>query len=72
MQGSQRSLELNTNGPQFADFVEQEVLPLVSRECGLKLTTRRDQRVVLGQSSGAATPLVPLLFRFLFCSSFLF
>merc|ERR1719375_1615649 len=49
--GAQRCLEYDTLTGTFTDFVEQEVLPLVSEKCGVKLTTNPDQRAVMGTSS---------------------
>jgi len=54
--GSQRNLELdsviNYFEHKFTDFVEQEVLPFVSKKCNVTLTTDADQRAVMGMSSG--------------------
>ena len=38
-QGSQRGLEYDTMSGRYAEFVESEVLPLVEKECNVKLTT---------------------------------
>ena len=37
-QGSQRGLEYDTMSARYAEFVETEVLPLVEKECSVKLT----------------------------------
>ena len=37
-QGSQRGLEYDTMSGKYAEFVETEVLPLVEKNCGVKLT----------------------------------
>jgi iron(III)-enterobactin esterase len=37
-QGSERGLEYDTMSGKYAEFVEAEVLPLVERECNVKLT----------------------------------
>lgn len=50
--GTQRNLEYDTVSNTFTDFVEQEVLPFVSKKCGVLLATDPDQRAVMGTSSG--------------------
>ncbi len=37
-QGSERGLEYDTMSGKFAEFIEAEVLPLVEKNCGVKLT----------------------------------
>ncbi len=39
-QGSERGLEYDTMSGRYAEFVEQEVLPLVEKQCNVKLTKR--------------------------------
>ncbi len=53
-QGSQRGLEYDTMSGLYAEFVEQEVLPLVESQYGVKLTKDPDRRATMGCSSGAA------------------
>lgn len=53
-QGSQRGLEYDTMSGLYAEFVETEVLPLVERECQVKLTKDPEGRATMGCSSGAA------------------
>jgi enterochelin esterase-like enzyme len=53
-QGSQRGLEYDTMSGLYAEFVEKEVLPLVERECKVKLTKDPEGRATMGCSSGAA------------------
>jgi enterochelin esterase-like enzyme len=53
-QGSQRGLEYDTVSGKFAEFIEAEVLPLVEKNAGVKLTKDPDARAVMGCSSGAA------------------
>lgn len=53
-QGSQRGLEYDTMSGKFAEFIEAEVLPLVEKNYGVKLTKDPDQRAAMGCSSGAA------------------
>ena len=40
-QGSQRGLEYDTMSGRYAEFVETEVLPLVEKQCNVKLTKIR-------------------------------
>lgn len=53
-QGSQRGLEYDTMSGKYAEFVETEVLPLVEKECNVKLTKDPEGRATMGCSSGAA------------------
>src|SRR5277367_2789174 len=43
-QGSERGLEYDTMSGAYAEFVEQEVLPLVEKKCSVKLTRDPDGR----------------------------
>jgi iron(III)-enterobactin esterase len=52
--GSERGLEYDTVSGKYAEFIEQEVLPLVEKECNLKLTKDPEGRATMGGSSGAA------------------
>ena len=54
LQGSQRNLEYDTVSGVYGDFVETELLPFVSKECGVALSSDPDKRAVLGYSSGGA------------------
>ena len=56
-QGSQRGLEYDTMSGRYADFVEEEVLPLVEKQYGVKLTKDPDGRVTMGTSSGGSAAL---------------
>src|ERR1041384_4527203 len=47
-QGSERGLEYDTMSGYYADFVETEVLPLVEKECSVKLTSDPDGRATMG------------------------
>ena len=62
-QGSQRGLEYDTMSGKYAEFVETEVLPLVERECNVKLTKDPDKRATMGCSSGAAAALAMAWYR---------
>jgi enterochelin esterase family protein len=56
-QGSERGLEYDTMSGRYAEFVENEVLPLVESECKVNLTKDPDGRATMGCSSGAACAL---------------
>ena len=57
-QGSQRGLEYDTMSGLYAEFVEKEVLPLVERECHVKLTKDPEGRATMGGSSGGSAALI--------------
>ncbi len=57
-QGSERGLEYDTMSGRYAEFVESEVLPLVEKECHVKLTKDPDGRATTGCSSGASCALI--------------
>ena len=56
-QGSERGLEYDTMSGKYAEFVEQEVLPLVESKCLVKLTRDPDGRATMGGSSGGSCAL---------------
>jgi enterochelin esterase family protein len=62
-QGSQRGLEYDTVNNVYAKFVEDEVLPRVSKECDVELTSNPDARATMGGSSGAAAAFTMAWFR---------
>ena len=62
-QGSQRGLEYDTMSGRYAEFVETEVLPLVERECQVKLTKDPDGRATMGCSSGGSCALIMAWYR---------
>jgi enterochelin esterase-like enzyme len=62
-QGSQRGLEYDTMSGRYAEFVETEVLPLVVKECNVKLTKDPEGRATMGCSSGAACALSMAWYR---------
>jgi len=62
-QGSQRGLEYDTMSGKYAEFVETEVLPLVEKECGVKLSKNPDARATMGCSSGAACAFTMAWYR---------
>jgi enterochelin esterase family protein len=57
-QGSERGLEYDTMSGQYAEFVEKEVLPLVEKQCNVKLTKDPDARATMGGSSGGSCALI--------------
>jgi enterochelin esterase family protein len=57
-QGSERGLEYDTMSGHYAEFVEQEVLPLVEAKAHVKLSHDPDARAATGGSSGAACALI--------------
>lgn len=57
-QGSERGLEYDTMSGRYAEFVENEVLPLVEKNCGVKLTKNPDARATMGGSSGGSCALI--------------
>jgi enterochelin esterase-like enzyme len=57
-QGSERGLEYDTMSGRYAEYVEQEVLPLVEKQCNVKLTKNPDSRATMGGSSGGSCALI--------------
>ena len=57
-QGSERGLEYDTMSGRYAEFVEQEVLPLVEKQANVKLTKDPDGRATMGGSSGGSCALI--------------
>lgn len=57
-QGSERGLEYDTMSGKYAEFVENEVLPLVESKARVKLTREPDGRAAMGYSSGGACALI--------------
>jgi enterochelin esterase-like enzyme len=57
-QGSERGLEYDTMSGKYAEFVEQEVLPLVESKCHVTLTKNPDGRATMGGSSGGSCALI--------------
>ena len=56
-QGSERGLEYDTMSGRYAEFVENEVLPLVEKRYQVKLTKDPDGRATMGASSGGSCAL---------------
>ncbi|HUZ57737.1 MAG TPA: alpha/beta hydrolase-fold protein [Hanamia sp.] len=57
-QGSERGLEYDAMSGTYAEFVEQEVLPLVESKCQVKLTKDPEGRATMGGSSGGSCALI--------------
>jgi enterochelin esterase family protein len=57
-QGSERGLEYDTMSGRYAEFVEQEVLPLVESKYKVKLTKDPEGRATMGGSSGGSCALI--------------
>jgi enterochelin esterase-like enzyme len=57
-QGSERGLEYDAMSGTYAEFVEQEVLPLVEHKCRVKLTKDPKGRATMGGSSGGSCALI--------------
>ena len=57
-QGSQRGLEYDTMSGRYAEFVETEVLPLVERQYGVRLTKDPAGRATMGGSSGGSAAFI--------------
>jgi len=53
-QGSERGLEYDTMSSRYAEFVEEEVLPLVEAQSHVKLTKDPEGRATMGGSSGGS------------------
>ena len=62
-QGSQRGLEYDTMDGVFAEFVETEVIPFVSAECGISLTSDPEGRGAMGGSSGGCAAFTMAWYR---------
>jgi len=57
-QGSERGLEYDTMSGLYAEFVENEILPLVESKCQVKLTKDPAGRATMGGSSGGSCALI--------------
>jgi enterochelin esterase-like enzyme len=62
-QGHERGREYDTMSGLFAEYIENEVLPLVEKNCNVKLTKDPDARAVMGSSSGGSAALIMAWFR---------
>ena len=57
-QGTERGLEYDTMSGKYAEWVENEVLPLVEKTASVKLTHDPDGRATMGGSSGGSCALI--------------
>jgi enterochelin esterase-like enzyme len=57
-QGSERGLEYDTMSGRYAEFVENEALPLVEAQAHVKLTKDPNGRATMGGSSGGSCALI--------------
>jgi enterochelin esterase-like enzyme len=57
-QGSERGLEYDTMSGLYAEFVQSEVLPMVEKQCNVKLTNDPDGRATMGGSSGGCCAMI--------------
>lgn len=62
-QGHQRGKEYDTMSGLFAEYIETEVLPLVEKNCAVKLTKDPNARAVMGSSSGGSAALIMAWYR---------
>jgi enterochelin esterase-like enzyme len=62
-QGHERGREYDTLSPLFAEFINEEVFPLVEKHCGVKLTKDPEGRATMGTSSGAAAAFTMAWYR---------
>jgi hypothetical protein len=57
-QGSERGLEYDTMSGRYAEYIESEVLPLVERQCNVRLTSDPEGRATMGGSSGGSAAFI--------------
>jgi enterochelin esterase-like enzyme len=62
-QGSQRGLEYDTMSDRYAGFVETEVLPLVEKTAGVRLSRNPEARATMGCSSGGSAAMAMAWYR---------
>ncbi len=62
-QGHERGKEYDTLSPLFAEFIEEEVLPLVEKNADVRLTPDPEMRATMGVSSGAAAAFTMAWYR---------
>lgn len=62
-QGHERGREYDTLSGLFAEFIEEEVLPLVEKNYGVTLTKDPSARATMGNSSGAAAAFTMAWYR---------
>ena len=57
-QGHERGKEYDTMSGLFAEFIQLEVLPLVEKNYGVKITSDPEGRATMGTSSGGSAALI--------------
>nr|WP_218281153.1 alpha/beta hydrolase-fold protein [Verrucomicrobium spinosum] len=62
-QGHERGREYDTMSRLYAEFIETEVLPLVEKNYGVKLTKDPEGRATMGNSSGGSAALAMAWYR---------
>lgn len=62
-QGSQRGLEYDTVSELYATFIEDEVLPVISKKYSIRFTSDPNGRASMGGSSGGAAAFTMAWFR---------
>ena len=62
-QGHERGREYDTMSGLYAEFIENEVLPLVEKNVGVKLTKDPEGRATMGSSSGGSAALAMAWYR---------
>ena len=62
-QGHERGKEYDNMNGDYATYIEDEVLPRVEKNCGVKLTKDPDGRAAMGCSSGGSCALIMAWFR---------
>jgi iron(III)-enterobactin esterase len=62
-QGHERGREYDTMSGLYATFIENEVLPLVEKNAGVKLTKDPEGRATMGSSSGGSAALAMAWYR---------
>ncbi|MFO1482409.1 MAG: alpha/beta hydrolase-fold protein [Verrucomicrobiaceae bacterium] len=62
-QGHERGREYDTMSGLYATFIENEVLPLVEKNAGVKLTKDPEGRATMGSSSGGSCALAMAWYR---------
>ena len=62
-QGSERGLEYDTVSGKYAEFIESEVLPRITRDYRVSFTKDPNARMAMGGSSGGAAALSMAWFR---------
>ncbi len=62
-QGHERGKEYDTMSGLYAEYIETEVLPLVEKNCDVKLTKDPNGRAAMGSSSGGSAALIMAWYR---------